>query len=104
MLNEYRCLARTGKMNLVDLAGSENNKHTGNDATRMAESAAINKSLTALGQVVHALNKGHVCFSALPVICFADYFPALASLGYLTGILNSLEFFKTLSAVLLSVS
>ncbi|KAF8552102.1 kinesin-domain-containing protein [Imleria badia] len=48
----------TGKINLVDLAGSENNKLTGNDATRMAESAAINKSLSVLGQVVHALNQG----------------------------------------------
>ncbi|KDQ53292.1 hypothetical protein JAAARDRAFT_137340 [Jaapia argillacea MUCL 33604] len=48
----------TGKINLVDLAGSENNKLTGNDASRMAESAAINKSLSVLGQVVHALNQG----------------------------------------------
>ncbi|RDX42160.1 kinesin-domain-containing protein [Lentinus brumalis] len=48
----------SGKLNLVDLAGSENNKHTGNDAARMAESAAINKSLSVLGQVVHALNSG----------------------------------------------
>lgn len=47
-------------MNLVDLAGSENNKLTGNDSTRMAESAAINKSLSVLGQVVHALNQGAV--------------------------------------------
>lgn len=45
-------------MNLVDLAGSENNRLTGNDPTRMAESAAINKSLSVLGQVVHALNQG----------------------------------------------
>jgi len=52
--------ALTGKMNLVDLAGSENNKLTGNDSTRMAESAAINKSLSVLGQVVHALNQGAV--------------------------------------------
>ncbi|KAJ7665901.1 kinesin-like protein [Mycena polygramma] len=49
---------RTGKINLVDLAGSENNKLTGNDPSRMAESAAINKSLSVLGQVVHALNTG----------------------------------------------
>ncbi|EKM57950.1 uncharacterized protein PHACADRAFT_193079 [Phanerochaete carnosa HHB-10118-sp] len=49
----------SGKLNLVDLAGSENNKMTGNDPSRMAESAAINKSLSTLGQVVHALNKGH---------------------------------------------
>ncbi|KAH9177600.1 P-loop containing nucleoside triphosphate hydrolase protein [Lactarius sanguifluus] len=48
----------TGKMNLVDLAGSENNKLTGNDASRLQESAAINKSLSVLGQVVHALNTG----------------------------------------------
>ncbi|KIL60297.1 hypothetical protein M378DRAFT_84006 [Amanita muscaria Koide BX008] len=47
-----------GKINLVDLAGSENNKLTGNDPSRMAESAAINKSLSVLGQVVHALNQG----------------------------------------------
>ncbi|KAG8745374.1 hypothetical protein FRC10_008233 [Ceratobasidium sp. 414] len=46
-----------GKVNLVDLAGSENNKMTGNDSIRMAESAAINKSLSVLGQVVHALNQ-----------------------------------------------
>ncbi|TFK68341.1 kinesin-domain-containing protein [Pluteus cervinus] len=48
----------SGKINLVDLAGSENNKLTGNDQSRMAESAAINKSLSVLGQVVHALNQG----------------------------------------------
>jgi hypothetical protein len=42
---------------LVDLAGSENNKLTGNDPERMRESAAINKSLTVLGNVVDALNK-----------------------------------------------
>ncbi|KAJ6583010.1 kinesin-like protein [Mycena vulgaris] len=49
---------REGKINLVDLAGSENNKLTGNDPSRMAESSAINKSLSVLGQVVHALNTG----------------------------------------------
>ncbi|KAI0087443.1 P-loop containing nucleoside triphosphate hydrolase protein [Irpex rosettiformis] len=48
----------SGKLNLVDLAGSENNKMTGNDPSRMAESSAINKSLSVLGQVVHALNQG----------------------------------------------
>jgi kinesin family protein 22 len=36
---------------------------TGNDAFRLQESAAINKSLSVLGQVVHALNQGAVCFS-----------------------------------------
>lgn len=52
--------ALSGKLNLVDLAGSENNKMTGNDPSRMAESSAINKSLSVLGQVVHALNQGAV--------------------------------------------
>lgn len=60
-LTDLPCsLALTGKINLVDLAGSENNKLTGNDPIRMAESAAINKSLSVLGQVVHALNQGAV--------------------------------------------
>ncbi|KAJ7060902.1 kinesin-like protein [Mycena amicta] len=51
-------VVREGKINLVDLAGSENNKQTGNDQSRMAESKAINKSLSTLGMVVHALNTG----------------------------------------------
>ncbi|KAG2008077.1 kinesin, variant 2 [Coprinopsis cinerea AmutBmut pab1-1] len=58
MIHDDSNTTLTGKINLVDLAGSENNKQTGNDATRMAESAAINKSLSVLGQVVHALNQG----------------------------------------------
>ncbi|KAF7316051.1 Kinesin-like protein [Mycena indigotica] len=51
-------MLREGKINLVDLAGSENNKQTGNDQARMAESKAINTSLSTLGMVVHALNTG----------------------------------------------
>ncbi|KAG9032665.1 hypothetical protein FRB95_001093 [Tulasnella sp. JGI-2019a] len=51
-------ISTTGSINLVDLAGSENNKLTGNDPARMLESAAINKSLATLGQVVWALNGG----------------------------------------------
>ncbi|KAI0319856.1 P-loop containing nucleoside triphosphate hydrolase protein [Amylostereum chailletii] len=58
MVNTTEMKTLTGKINLVDLAGSENNKETGNDAARMAESVAINKSLSVLGQVVHALNQG----------------------------------------------
>ncbi|KAJ3872808.1 P-loop containing nucleoside triphosphate hydrolase protein [Lentinula edodes] len=46
-----------GKLHLLDLAGSENNNLTGNDPQRMRESAAINTSLSALGQVVGALNE-----------------------------------------------
>ncbi|KAF8887574.1 kinesin-like protein [Infundibulicybe gibba] len=58
MLDSEENRTLTGKINLVDLAGSENNKLTGNDPSRMAESSAINKSLSVLGQVVHALNQG----------------------------------------------
>ncbi|KAI3614956.1 microtubule motor [Moniliophthora roreri] len=58
LVDSARNTTLKGKMNLVDLAGSENNKMTGNDATRMQESAAINKSLSVLGKVVHALNAG----------------------------------------------
>lgn len=85
---------REGKINLVDLAGSENNKvgdddftipsdtfdqctdrHvflklTGNDPSRMAESAAINKSLSVLGQVVHALNIGAVSWRGFLILSF----------------------------------
>ncbi|KIM91711.1 hypothetical protein PILCRDRAFT_137751 [Piloderma croceum F 1598] len=58
MTDPVKDITLTGKINLVDLAGSENNRLTGNDPSRMAESAAINKSLSVLGQVVHALNQG----------------------------------------------
>ncbi|KAJ7274260.1 hypothetical protein C8J57DRAFT_1595283 [Mycena rebaudengoi] len=39
------------------LSSAENNKAR-NDPSRMAESSAINKSLSVLGQVVHAINQG----------------------------------------------
>ncbi|ORX39845.1 P-loop containing nucleoside triphosphate hydrolase protein [Kockovaella imperatae] len=44
------------KICLTDLAGSENNNLTGNDAERMRESSAINKSLSTLKTVVDAIN------------------------------------------------
>ncbi|CAO3592810.1 unnamed protein product [Absidia cylindrospora] len=47
-----------GKINLIDLAGSEDNRKSGNGKARMTESAAINKSLFVLAQVVQALNSG----------------------------------------------
>ena len=49
-----------GKINLIDLAGSEDNRRTENGKERLVESAAINKSLFALGQVVEALSQGSV--------------------------------------------
>jgi kinesin family protein 3/17 len=44
-----------GKLNLVDLAGSERVSITGAVGTRLEESKYINKSLSALGNVIAAL-------------------------------------------------
>ncbi|KAG5177677.1 P-loop containing nucleoside triphosphate hydrolase protein [Tribonema minus] len=43
------------KLNLVDLAGSERQKSTGAAGARLREGANINKSLSALGNVINAL-------------------------------------------------
>jgi hypothetical protein len=43
------------KMNLVDLAGSERAAKTGATGDRLKEGAAINKSLSALGNVINML-------------------------------------------------
>jgi len=53
------------RINLVDLAGSERAASTGATGDRLKEGAAINKSLSALGNVINALadtkkNKGHI--------------------------------------------
>jgi hypothetical protein len=46
---------RVGKLNLVDLAGSERVRISGATGTRLEESKQINKSLSALGNVISAL-------------------------------------------------
>ncbi|KAL9689818.1 hypothetical protein QQ045_010208 [Rhodiola kirilowii] len=46
---------RTGKVVLVDLAGSEKVEKTGAEGKVLEEAKTINKSLSALGNVVHAL-------------------------------------------------
>jgi hypothetical protein len=53
----------TAKINLVDLAGSERASKTGATGDVLKQGAAINKSLSALGNVINALaegGKGHV--------------------------------------------
>ncbi|KAJ1451716.1 P-loop containing nucleoside triphosphate hydrolase protein [Pelagophyceae sp. CCMP2097] len=47
-----------GKLSLVDLAGSERADKTGATADRMKEAQNINKSLSALGDVIAALSTG----------------------------------------------
>jgi hypothetical protein len=49
---------RRGKLTLVDLAGSERTKRSGVKGTGMKEANSINKSLLALGNVIHALTIG----------------------------------------------
>ncbi|XP_048829161.1 kinesin-like protein KIFC3 isoform X2 [Brienomyrus brachyistius] len=44
-----------GKLNLVDLAGSERIAKSGAEGGRLREAQCINKSLSALGDVIHAL-------------------------------------------------
>ena len=46
---------RSSVINLVDLAGSERQKGTGSEGDRLKEAGAINKSLSALGNVISAL-------------------------------------------------
>jgi hypothetical protein len=50
--------AATGKLTFVDLAGSERLKKSGSTGDAQREAAAINKSLSALGDVVAALASG----------------------------------------------
>ncbi len=48
----------SGKLSLVDLAGSERADKTGATADRLREAMSINKSLSALGDVISALSEG----------------------------------------------
>jgi kinesin family protein C2/C3 len=53
-----------GKLHLVDLAGSERLKKTGASGSALKEAQAINKSLSALGDVIAAKvrKQSHVPF------------------------------------------
>ncbi|KAK7114423.1 kinesin-like protein KIFC3 [Littorina saxatilis] len=53
-----------GRLNLVDLAGSERVSKSGADGTRLKEAQNINKSLSCLGDVIHALRvkQNHIPF------------------------------------------
>eukprot|EP00698_Gefionella_okellyi_P000624 TRINITY_DN1055_c0_g1_i1.p1 TRINITY_DN1055_c0_g1~~TRINITY_DN1055_c0_g1_i1.p1 ORF type:complete len:1336 (-),score=302.71 TRINITY_DN1055_c0_g1_i1:6065-10072(-) len=46
---------RYARLNLVDLAGSERQKDTGTQGTALKEACTINRSLSALGNVINAL-------------------------------------------------
>lgn len=50
-----RQIIKVGRLNLVDLAGSERTRVTGATGKQLEESKKINKSLSALGNVINAL-------------------------------------------------
>lgn len=63
---------KVSRLTLVDLAGSERTKKTSAGGAAMREAAAINKSLSALAQVVGALARGdaHVPFRRVAFFCW----------------------------------
>ena len=54
-VNIKKQVTKIGKLNLVDLAGSERTRVTGATGKQLQESKKINKSLSALGNVINAL-------------------------------------------------
>lgn len=59
LIQPFFCLV--GRLHLVDLAGSERLSKSGSEGTRLAETKAINKSLSSLGKVVMALSQVRMC-------------------------------------------
>ena len=59
----------SSRVSLVDLAGSERSDATGATGARLKQGAAINKSLSALGNCISALADGDEGRSARMVPC-----------------------------------
>ena len=59
-------IKKISKLNLVDLAGSERTRITGAKGKQLEESKKINKSLSALGNVINALTESKGNISHIP--------------------------------------
>ncbi len=55
--NVHTNVRTIGKLSFVDLSGSEKSSKTGTDGAGQEEAHAINLSLSALGNVIHALSE-----------------------------------------------
>ena len=64
--NNNSVIKRISKLNLVDLAGSERTRITGAKGKQLEESKKINKSLSALGNVINALTESKGNISHIP--------------------------------------
>lgn len=58
VFNKQTRKTTSGKLSLIDLAGSERVGKTGATEDRLKEAQSINKSLSALGNVISALSSG----------------------------------------------
>lgn len=84
---------KTGRIYLVDLAGSEKVEKTGAEGKLLCEAKTINKSLSALGNVINALTSGE-WIQPLELeerVVRTLFHPALSVLQHLTPFASSLK-------------
>jgi len=120
--NEKQGYALEGQLNLCDLAGSERLAKSKAQGDRLTEAKAINKSLSCLIDVFHAISNGHshipfrnskltfllqpslsgdgkTCMMANVAPCEADYFESLSSLRFAQQV-NQCELGKAVKNVM----
>merc|ERR1719483_1836215 len=75
--NSHSHAERHGVLNLIDLAGSERLKHSNAEGVRREETKHINKSLSALADVIGALGKKkkHIPFRDAKTLMFVNLCP-----------------------------
>jgi len=85
--NQNVIMDKKSKIALIDLAGSERAGTSQTSGTRLKEGGSINKSLTTLGKVIHALSekKKHVPYreSILTWLLKVEYSYFIGKLTYI---------------------